>query len=340
MFPDRKKKLIIWGVAIIALIFVIIIMYNLSNYMRNLQAEQEEEYYDDTYPTDYVYYGFAVDEDGNYQLWGLDSDYNEVQLGLRSFYNMSNMYYYNNHLMLYVDGINQINYNATEESFYFYELDDFYSNTTDILISDDYYIFYDGETLEYCLISDCTRTSIATGLDNDLILLGDNCVFYQSSTGFYIFDFETLSSSLVMSLYPLGEKRLLATDGDYLIYINGDTIYSYRVANGTNTNINDALSDDETEFSFVNIINNYFLYQVVDEDGNYQLKKYSLRVNNILNNDFILGSEAIASTFVVNDTLLYAELVDEEDSRNVLIDINENRVVKVLENNYVVLIGV
>ena len=201
MLPGKRKSLIIWIVSIIGIILVIFAMYNFSKFMRN-RGPQESEIIDDAYVEDYLYYGFAIDEDGNYQLMGLNNNFEEEKLGLRSFYAMSNMYYYDDHIILYTDAINQINYNKEENKYFFYEIDSFYNNATDVIVTDLYYVFYTSATLEYCSIDNCNRIQIVDDLVDDIILLNENAVFYQRSDGVYMYDFNTQKSKIVMLPSP------------------------------------------------------------------------------------------------------------------------------------------
>lgn len=339
MLPGKRKSLIIWIVSIIGIILVIFAMYNFSKFMRN-RGPQESEIIDDAYVEDYLYYGFAIDKDGNYQLMGLNNNFEEEKLGLRSFYAMSNMYYYDDHIILYTDAINQINYNKEENKYFFYEINSFYNNATDVLVTDLYYVFYTSATLEYCSIDNCNRIQIADDLVDDIILLNENAVFYQRSDGVYMYDFNTQKSKIVMLPSPNGGLQLLATDGEYVILLNGGEVYSYQISNDSVTNISSVILGDAEEFSVVNVQNGYLIYQVIDEDGHYNLKKYSLKINNILNNTFDIGNESLTSSMVIDDRYLYAELVDDTELRYVIIDMENDKVVKDLENSYVVLIGV
>lgn len=339
MLPGKRKSLIIWIVSIIGIILVIFAMYNFSKFMRN-RGPQESEIIDDAYVEDYLYYGFAIDKDGNYQLMGLNNNFEEEKLGLRSFYAMSNMYYYDDHIILYTDAINQINYNKEENKYFFYEIDSFYNNATDVIVTDLYYVFYTSATLEYCSIDNCNRIQIVDDLVDDIILLNENAVFYQRLDGVYMYDFNTQKSKIVMLPSPNGGLQLLATDGEYVILLNGGEVYSYQISNDSVTNISSVIFDDAEEFSVVNVQNGYLIYQVIDEDGHYNLKKYSLKINNILNNTFDIGNESLTSSMVIDDRYLYAELVDDTELRYVIIDMENDKVVKDLENSYVVLIGV
>lgn len=336
MLPEKRKNLIILIVSIIAVILVIIIMYNFAKFMRGA-GETEEKVYDDTYPPAYVYYGFITDEEGNYQLMGLDSEFNETMLGLRSFYFMNNLYYYNNHLVLYSDAINQINYNATEENYFLYELNPFYSNSTEVLIAPEYYIFYTQDTLEYCLSSDCNRTVISDALLKPEVFYSDNKVFYQLNDGIYVFDLETLTSERVV-LNETHDITLITASSNYLVFTVDDIYWLYNSNSKVATSLEDHIPEEE--YTFVSLQNDYFIYQIVAENGNNNLKKYSLRINSPLNTVYDIGKEEITNSIVISDNLLYAELVGDDTLRYVIMDIDEQRVLKELEHPYVVLIGV
>ena len=78
MLPEKRKKLIFTIVAIIGVILVIIIMYNLAKYMRNQGVETPEER-DDAYPEVYPYYGVYYDTEGTYKLKGLNGSFEETE---------------------------------------------------------------------------------------------------------------------------------------------------------------------------------------------------------------------------------------------------------------------
>lgn len=324
----------------IAIVIVIIVMYNFSKYMQNRNKIDEEIIYDDVYPEEYVYYGFTFDEDGNYQLMGLTDDFTEELLGLRSFYPMNRMYYYNEHLVLYTDAINQINYNKNDNEYFFYEQNSFYSNNTDVLITPDYYVFYDGEKLEYCSIANCTNTLIAEELASDVILTSNNLIYYVHSDAIYEYDLATATSKAVMYPDANNEMQLLAANEEYLVLLNGFSIYAYEIDTATTTNISDIIISEDLEFSFLTIQGSNLLYQVKDTSGNNIIKSYSLLIKDILNSTYNIANEEITNCFIINDTLMYAELVNGDNVRYVIMDMEEKKVVKEFDKPYIVLIGV
>ncbi len=340
MLPGKRKKLIIILIAIVAIVIVVIAMYNLAKFMQSKAEIDEDKTADDAYVSDYLYYGFIYDEDGNYQLMGLDADFNETLLGLRSFYAMNNLYYYDNHLVLYTDAINQINYDAQEKTYFFYEQNPFYSNDSDVWISPDYYIFYNGERLEYCAKSNCERTLISEELADDIILLSNNLIFYELNNGIYMYDLDEGVESLVMIPDQSNNMQLLVANQDYLVFVNGLSIYAYEIDKGLNTNVSEAILVTDPEFSFVTLQDSYIIYQVTDANGDNALKKYSLNIMSNLNTVYNIGKEEVSATMVINDTILYAELADGDNMRYVIMDMEEQKVLKDLDNYYVVMVGV
>ena len=72
MLPEYRRKIIISILAVIGIIIVIFAMYNLSKYVREQEKIDDERVFDDAYPEEYLYYGFIIDEDNNYQLMGIN----------------------------------------------------------------------------------------------------------------------------------------------------------------------------------------------------------------------------------------------------------------------------
>lgn len=340
MLPEKRKELIIWIASIVGVIIVIIIMYNFAKFMRGLGANNEEVIvYDDPYPNDYVYYGFAVDEDKNYQLMGLDSEFNENQLGLRTFYVMNDLYYYNEHLVLYTDAINQINYNATDKKFNFYEQNSFFSNTTDVIITPGYYVFISNDRLEFCESTECSeKTTISEKLINDTVFNSENQIFYQLSDGVYGYD---LSNGEEKNIVTNARNTLefLAVDEEYLIFTVGNNYWMYTIRSGIAENLNEYVDLDDN-YKFICLQNDNLYFQMTNEEDDNVLVGISLTNREILNDSYDIGSEEIINVKPLGDTLIYAELFKDEDVRYVIMDLEERQVIKELENPYVVIRGI
>lgn len=337
MLPEKKKKLIITGLALIALIIVIILMYNLGKYMQEKSKINEDTIIDDAYPNNYPYYGFLFDEDGNYQLMGLDSNFEETKLNLRSFYKMDNLYYYNDHLVLYTDAINQVNYNKEDEEYFFFEQNPFYSNDTEVYITEENYIFNDGEKLEYCPKDNCTNVVISDSISDYVTLLNDEVIFYEEDDTIKSYDMKV---SEVKTIDTASDIQLLALNDKYVVYFKNMSIYVYDLLDGYATDIGASILNDNTEFTFLALQNDGIIYETKDDLGNNIIKTYYMPLSTTLKNTYNLAKEELNSCYPITDTLLYAELVLDNRIRYVIMDMENQEIIKEFSNPYVVLIGV
>lgn len=338
MLPEKKRKLIITIVSIIAIILVIILMYNLAKFMQNQSKINDTTTKDDAYPMVYDYYGFMYDEDGNYQLVGLSSNFEENKLGLRSFYAMSNLYYYNNHLVLYTDAINQINYNKEDEEYFFYEQNSFYSNDTEVYITNKNYIFNNGKKLEYCPKENCTKKVISENLSDDIVLIDDELIFYEENNTINSFDITKDEKKTIDSSNT--ELQLLALNDKYLIFLKNMSIYVYDLLDGYATDISSSILEDTLEFTFLSLQDESIIYQTKDEDGNNVIKTYFMPLSDTLNATYNLAKEEVTNCYPITDKLLYAELVLDNRVRYVIMNMETQEIVREFSNPYVVLIGV
>ena len=337
MLPEKRKELIIWIVSIIGVILVIIIMYNFSKFMRDLSAQNnpEEIIYDDPYPSEYAYYGFMIDDDGNYQLMGFDNEFNETELGLRTFYAMDNLYYYDNHLVLYSDAINQINYNEEEEKFSFYEQNPFFSNSTDVTITPDYYVFVNNNRLEYCESPECIdRIEISNYLRSTRIFNVNNKIYYQLSDGLYEYDLSIGNGDLIVN-NSRSTLEFLAINDNYLIFSVEGNYWTYNLNNNISGNITEYINL-ETELQFVCLGNNSLYLETIDEAGNNVIIDFSL-LEMAVNDFYNIGNEKVNYSFSLSDDIVYASLIDEDNERYVIMNMEEQEIIKELDNPYVVI---
>ena len=337
MLPEKRKELIIWIVSIIGVILVIIIMYNFSKFMRDLSAQNnpEEIIYDDPYPSEYVYYGFMIDDDGNYQLMGFDNEFNETELGLRTFYAMDNLYYYDNHLVLYSDAINQINYNEEEEKFSFYEQNPFFSNSIDVTITPDYYVFVNNNRLEYCVSPECIdRIEISNYLRSTRIFNVNNKIYYQLSDGLYEYDLSIGNGDLIVN-NSRSTLEFLAINDNYLIFSVEGNYWTYNLNNNISGNITEYINL-ETELQFVCLGNNSLYLETIDEAGNNVIIDFSL-LEMAVNDFYNIGNEKVNYSFSLSDDIVYASLIDEDNERYVIMNMEEQEIIKELDNPYVVI---
>ena len=338
MLPDRKKNLIIWIVSIIGVIIVIFLMYNLAKFMHNRSGNVVVA--DDTYPADYSYYGISVDEDNNYQLTGLNLDYDETILGLRSFYYIDKLYYFSDHLVLYSDAINQVNYDKNNNTFSFYEINSFYSNQIEVLITDNYYIFIAPTEIYYSLKNDLNNTkSITNTLVSDVALIQENSLYYEQEDGIYVYNFEEESSNLLVA--DVANVELVDIADNYLLYMMDNQLWAYSLRRQNTINVGQKISDEESKgFTYVALVPDYLLYEVEDQEGNNVLKKYSFALNMPLKAEMDLQNETIMNAFYIEENRLYIELVKEDLVRYLIVDYNTNSIVKELENKYTVILSI
>lgn len=338
MLPDRKKNLIIWIVSIIGVIIVIFLMYNLAKFMHNRSGNVVVA--DDTYPADYSYYGISVDEDNNYQLTGLNLDYDETILGLRSFYYIDKLYYFSDHLVLYSDAINQVNYDKNNNTFSFYEINSFYSNQIEVLITDNYYIFIAPTEIYYSLKNDLNNTkSITNTLVSDVALIQENSLYYEQEDGIYVYNFEEESSNLLVA--DVANVELVDIADNYLLYMMDNQLWAYSLRRQNTINVGQKISDEESKaFTYVALVPDYLLYEVEDQEGNNVLKKYSFALNMPLKAEMDLQNETIMNAFYIEENRLYIELVKEDLVRYLIVDYNTNSIVKELENKYTVILPI
>lgn len=338
MLPDRKKNLIIWIVSIIGVIIVIFLMYNLAKFMHNRSGNVVVA--DDTYPADYSYYGISVDEDNNYQLTGLNLDYDETILGLRSFYYIDKLYYFSDHLVLYSDAINQVNYDKNNNTFSFYEINSFYSNQIEVLITDNYYIFIAPTEIYYSLKNDLNNNkSITNTLVSDVALIQENSLYYEQEDGIYVYNFEEESSNLLVA--DVANVELVDIADNYLLYMMDNQLWAYSLRRQNTINVGQKISDEESKaFTYVALVPDYLLYEVEDQEGNNVLKKYSFALNMPLKAEMDLQNETIMNAFYIEENRLYIELVKEDLVRYLIVDYNTNSIVKELENKYTVILPI
>lgn len=338
MLPEAKKKLIFTIIAIIGVILVIIIMYNLAKFMKD--RGKNEVIYDDPYPTIYDYYAIEYSDEGTYKLIGFDENFTRNDLDLRIFFPINTLYWRNNHLAFYSDATNELRYNKEEEKYYLYELDTFYSNKVDITINGDYLILVEKNTLSYRNIDEEETKEITNNLVDKNILIKDNLVYYVVTAGIYEYDLETGSSKLIMIKGSNNEQKLVAISNKFLVVQSEETIYSYEFDNGSIVTINDRIEEEEgTSIKYIGLFGTTLVYQVLVEEE-YILRTYSLEINSNTYQDFSLGYEQIDYSYPINDKYVYANLKLNDKERYVIIDIKEKKVIKELENQYKVMLEV
>ncbi len=337
MLPEKRKKLIFTIVAIIGVILVIIIMYNLAKYMRNQGTDLPEER-DDAYPEVYPYYGIYYDDEGTYKLTGINGSFSEFDLGLRIFFPVNNLFWRNNHLVFYSDATNELRYNSEDEVYTLYEIDTFYSNLVDIIVAEDTLIEVENNILRYRNINDTENVVVVSeNLVSNKVFYQNNKLYYIVTAGVYEYDMENGSSRLVMIKGSSTNQQIIAINDKYLIIQNDSEYYFYELESKNISSISNDL--EYSDVSFVALMGDYFIYQIIDDTG-YTLRTYSLNILDDVNRNFQLSNEEVTNSFGINADYIYAELSDNEEVRYVIIDMRNGKVIKELEHRYKVLFEV
>ena len=91
-------------------------------------------------------------------------------------------------------------------------------------------------------------------------------------------------------------------------------------------------------YKFIALTSDNFIFQTTDYANDIVLKKIRLFDNVLLNNSFILGNESIDKVIYFKSGILYAELIDEEkNKKNVLMNVEGEKILKELKNTYITL---
>ena len=70
MLPEKKKSLIIAGIALVLIIITVFLLGKLSSYIKSKNDNNvTKERRNDDYPDKYDYYGILKDEDGIYKIY-------------------------------------------------------------------------------------------------------------------------------------------------------------------------------------------------------------------------------------------------------------------------------
>ena len=100
MLPEKKKRLIIAGIALVLIIITVFLLGKLSSYIKSKNDNNvTKERRNDDYPDKYDYYGILKDEDGIYKIYGIGET--EEYLNVRTFYNIQDYITKDNKLVLF-----------------------------------------------------------------------------------------------------------------------------------------------------------------------------------------------------------------------------------------------
>lgn len=323
MLPEKKKRLIIAGIALVLIIITVFLLGKLSSYIKSKNDNNvTKERRNDDYPNKYDYYGILKDEDGIYKIYGIGET--EEYLNVRTFYNIQDYITKDNKLVLFSDATNELRYDSKKDEFYFYELDSSYSNKEIYSLSDNYIIINALNKVSYKKFNEEETVLITDELKNENVLVRDNKVYYLKKDGIYEYNLDTKENKCIIN--DEGDISIINVLGDY-IYINKDgEELIYKISSALKIVLSDYIKE---EYSIVNLTDAGI---VIKQDG--QLKIFSFITNKILNDTFDLeGYNNTYSLYLGND-LYYMNLELNNNKKHIIIDMSSKKIIKEFKENY------
>lgn len=323
MLPEKKKRLIIAGIALVLIIITVFLLGKLSSYIKSKNDNNvTKERRNDDYPNKYDYYGILKDEDGIYKIYGIGET--EEYLNVRTFYNIQDYITKDNKLLLFSDATNELRYDSKKDEFYFYELDSSYSNKEIYSLSDNYIIINALNKVSYKKFNEEETVLITDELKNENVLVRDNKVYYLKKDGIYEYNLDTKENKCIIN--DEGDISIINVLGDY-IYINKDgEELIYKISSALKIVLSNYIKE---EYSIVNLTDAGI---VIKQDG--QLKIFSFITNKILNDTFDLeGYNNTYSLYLGND-LYYMNLELNNNKKHIIIDMSSKKIIKEFKENY------
>lgn len=323
MLPEKKKRLIIAGIALVLIIITVFLLGKLSSYIKSKNDNNvTKERRNDDYPDKYDYYGILKDEDGIYKIYGIGET--EEYLNVRTFYNIQDYITKDNKLLLFSDATNELRYDSKKDEFYFYELDSSYSNKEIYSLSDNYIIINALNKVSYKKFNEEETILITDELKNENVLVRDNKVYYLKKDGIYEYNLDTKENKCIIN--DEGDISIINVLGDY-IYINKDgKELIYKISSALKILLSNYIKE---EYSIVNLTDAGI---VIKQDG--QLKIFSFITNKILNDTFDLeGYNNTYSLYLGND-LYYMNLELNNNKKHIIIDMSSKKIIKEFKENY------
>lgn len=323
MLPEKKKRLIIAGIALVLIIITVFLLGKLSSYIKSKNDNNvTKERRNDDYPNKYDYYGILKDEDGIYKIYGIGET--EEYLNVRTFYNIQDYITKDNKLVLFSDATNELRYDSKKDEFYFYELDSSYSNKEIYSLSDNYIIINALNKVSYKKFNEEETILITDELKNENVLVRDNKVYYLKKDGIYEYNLDTKENKCIIN--DEGDISIINVLGDY-IYINKDgEELIYKISSALKIVLSNYIKE---EYSIVNLTDAGI---VIKQDG--QLKIFSFITNKILNDTFDLeGYNNTYSLYLGND-LYYMNLELNNNKKYIIIDMSSKKIIKEFKENY------
>lgn len=323
MLPEKKKRLIIAGIALVLIIITVFLLGKLSSYIKSKNDNNvTKERRNDDYPDKYEYYGILKDEDGIYKIYGIGET--EEYLNVRTFYNIQDYITKDNKLVLFSDATNELRYDSKKDEFYFYELDSSYSNKEIYSLSDNYIIINALNKVSYKKFNEEETVLITDELKNENVLVRDNKVYYLKKDGIYEYNLDTKENKCIIN--DEGDISIINVLGDY-IYINKDgEELIYKISSALKIVLSNYIKE---EYSIVNLTDAGI---AIKQDG--QLKIFSFITNKILNDTFDLeGYNNTYSLYLGND-LYYMNLELNNNKKHIIIDMSSKKIIKEFKENY------
>lgn len=326
MLPEKKKNLLIGIVSCVVLIIVVILIYLLSNFIKSRSEVVKLE--DDLYPTKYNYYGILKDDEDVYRINGIaasDEDY----LGIRTFYDVSDLRIINNHIIFFADALNELRYNKKNNEFYLQELNSFYSNSYDINLTDSSIILRTKQSISYFNFDKTINeeTQISNTLKSNEFLEDKNKVYYVLDDGIHEYDITTKEERLFLNIGTDENVTFLDKCEDILYFKSNGELFLYNDHFKDTLKLSDYINEG---FTFMNGTKNGFLY--ITEDN--KIKEFDAIKKAA--NDYIydFGSKIVYSKNI-KDNIYFMK---DEDNKNYIVDVENKNIIKTLNNDYLYIV--
>lgn len=331
MLPEKKKRLIIGIVAVLLIILVVIGLWKLSNYIKSKNNVVDEKH-NDAYPEVYSYYGIVKDEDGIYKLYGI-SDNAEEYLNVRTFYDIKSFNYLNNKVMIYSDATNEVRYDKKLDEFYFYVLDDYYSNKEDIKLGDDIVVSKNDANIVYWdFDSDDKKNATSESLDTNYYVVKDK-IYYVLGDGIYEYDTTKNEENKIVLKSSYDDVKLLNVNEEFMFVDYNNNFWAYKIDNSVRVKIEDYIEQD---YEFIGYTNSGFMLRI-DND----IMEFSLVNNKLSSKTFNVLGYDVTGLIDLKDNIYYMILSnDSEEGKSVLVDMKREKVIREFENKYLYLVKV
>lgn len=332
MLPEKRKNLIIGGIALVVLIIVIILIWAISSFIKN-RYKENMGYSNDLYMDKYEYLAIVKDDEDINKVYG----YNEVgrYLNVRSFYDVLDITWEDNKLRLFSDAVNELRYDSNKDTYYFYELDRFYSNSFDVLLSKDYIVISNGMSISYWDYGNRDgEMQITNKLVSNKVMVVDNIVYYYISDGIYQYDMDSKNNKRIVPVGENSKLELLNCDKYYLAFLSNGELFMYNIKLDVLVKV-DKLKD----FKYIDNTKDGFIY-LENIDNKNILKYYSLEKNDIIDKKIFLGKEMIVSSKRLSDDTYFMILSSDNKNRSVIVSIEKEKVIREFDEDVMKLVKV